>query len=547
MKKIIIVAVIIIIALIGWYWGKDRIFTSEKEETQYRLTSVERRDMINSVSATGTLSAVTTVEVGSEVSGQISELFVDYNSLVKKDQIIARIDPEGYETLVRQAEAELDITEASLETQKTEILRYQAELENAKASFTAAQAQTRKTAVTLENARLNMERQKQLVEQDFVSKNDYDSAKTNYESALAGLEQSEAQEEAARTRITSSEVSLTIAKAKIKEAEAMVRLKQAGLDKRKVDLANTVIRSPIDGIVIDRSIDVGQTVAASLQAPVLFTIAQDLNRMQVSTSVDEADIGRIKEGQPVQFTVDAFGNRKFKGVVSQIRKLGKTVQNVVTYEVIVSADNSDLSLMPGMTADVEIELLKKPKVLTVVNAALRFKPPDDLIAETESTPGTGGGRPGMGPGARGGFGGGRRGNGPPNPETIVQGYVKRLHLNETQTEIARDLVKEMGQKMMKAFSNQTPGGPPGRGIRDSMEKIRKEFKAGMTRMLDSDQQELYEEMEKEMQASRGTLWRLNDDGKFEMIPVTIGASDPSHTEISGPGVTEGMKVVHSVR
>lgn len=547
MNKIIISVIVILVIAGGTYWGKGYVASliSDDEQTTYRFTRIERRDMVNSVSATGTLSAVTTVEVGSEVSGQIKEVLVDFNSPVQKEQVIAIINPESYQTLVRQSEAELEIAEASLETKKTEILSYEAAVENAKASLIAAQAATKKAKVTLENAELNLNRQKSLIDQEFIAKNEYDSAKTTYESAMASLEQMKAQEDAAKTKITSAEVSLNIAIAKIKEYEAQVRLKQAALDKRNVDLENTVIRSPVDGIVIDRSIDVGQTVAASLQAPVLFTIAQDLHHMRVSTSVDEADIGRIKEGQAVQFTVDAYTSRKFKGEVAQIRKLGETVQNVVTYEVIVSSNNPDLSLMPGMTADVEIELLKKPDVLTVANAALRFKPAENQTANSfvPQASGANGFQSSAGQAmGSGGFGSNR-----PNTDQIIKRYEERLNLSEEQVDQMKTTFQNIQQKTREAFSNASSGGGPGGGVQQIRERIQKELKASISHILDSEQLELYEAMVLEQQASQGTLWRMTENGQLAMIPVRLGASGPSHTEIIGAGIEEGLQVIYSLK
>jgi HlyD family secretion protein len=536
MKKFIIFLLIVGAGAGVWFWGKDRYFAPEVAQAQYRFAKIEKRDMINSVSATGALSAVVTVAVGSEVSGQIKELLVDFNSSVKQNQIIARIDPESYETLVRQAEAELAMSEAKLFTQKMEIQRFQAELENAQANLSEAQAQIKKTRATLEDAGRNLERQKTLVQQDFVSKNEYDKAQTAFEEATAQLEIAKAQESAAKSKVSSSKASLAVAKAQIKEAEANVQLKVASLDKRKVDLENTIIRSPVDGVVIDRSVDVGQTVAASLQAPTLFTIAQDLSKMQVSTFVDEADIGRIKEGQTAQFTVDAFGTRRFIGKVKQIRKMGKTVQNVVTYEVIVSADNPDLSLMPGMTADVQIELLKKPHVLAVPTAALRFTPPN----ARQNEPGSSQAETGGGMAAGGGLPQGDR----PDPEARIKQYTERLNLTKSQQEELRRIFQQTGQKMRAAFQSGSPTGPGGMsGLRD---KIRKEVQASISQILNSEQRGLYEEMLAESQPKRGRIWRLDETGQPVAISVTLGSSDTSHTEIIGQGIKEGMEIITGI-
>jgi HlyD family secretion protein len=542
MKKGILIFLLIFLFSLFWFWGKDRFlfYTPQKAQAQYRFTEVEKRDMLKTVSATGTVSAVVTVEVGSEVSGQIEALPVDFNSPVRISQIIARIDQESYATLVRQAQAELDIAEAQLGILKTEILRYEAELENAQANQMASRAKVKKAKVTVDNARITMERQQSLVEQDFISRNDYDLAKTAYEEAHAQLEQSLAEEKAAKSKVRSSKVSLAIARASIEEAEAQIRLKEAALDRRKVDLENTIIRSPVDGVVIDRSVDVGQTVAASLQAPVLFTIAQDLHEMQVSASIDEADIGQIKQGQSAQFTVDAFGTRKYSGNVSQVRKLGQTVQNVVTYEVIISAENQDLSLMPGMTADVTIELLKKPQVLTVANAALRFTPPHSQPTTTAGALTS----PGIGLQAGLASAGGPPGGGRFDLESRMRTYTERLHLTETQKGELKRLFQQMGQKMRTARSNPNAGPRGGAGaMRD---KIRKEAQLAVKRLLKPEQQALYEEMLAQEQPKYGTLWRLDEDGDPEAIRVILGSSDSTHTEISGRGIEEGVQVISGI-
>jgi HlyD family secretion protein len=537
MKKFWIVLLIIALAGAAWLWGKDRIWAPNKAQIQYKLTKVERKDMVNTVSATGALSAVVTVEVGTEVSGQIKELLVDYNTPVRAGQIIARIDPENYETLVRQAEAELAVAKAQLVSKKTEISRFEADLESAEANWSAAKAQAKKARVTLENAQRNLESEKALVDKAIVSKYEYDKAQTAYQEAAAQLEQAQAEALASKSKVSSAKAALAMAKAQISEAEATVELKIAARDKRMVDLDNTIIRSPVDGVVIDRNVDVGQTVAASLSAPTLFIIAQDLRKMQVSTYVDEADIGRIKEGQAAQFTVDAFSTRQFNGVVQQVRKMGKTVQNVVTYEVIISADNRDMSLMPGMTADVQIELLKRPRVLVVASAALRFKPPN---AEPNSSASA---QPAFAGGLSNAAGGGPPG-GRSDPEARIKKLTERLNLSESQQAELRKIFQQTGQKMRAAFQSGEGGGPGGMSaLRD---KIRKESQAAVTRMLDPRQRRLFEEMRAQGQPKRGTLWRLDATGKPELLHVVLGASDSSHTEISGPQITEGLEVITGI-
>ncbi len=536
MKKILILLALIALGGGTAWWFKDRFPVNKSDQPGYRLTKIENKDIVKNVTAIGALSAVVTVEVGCEVSGQIKELLADYNSSVTAGQIIARIDPEGYETLVRQSEAELAVSQAQLQTQKTQILSYKANVQSAEAGLDAIRASIKKATVVLENAKRNRERQKTLLDREIISKNEYEEAKDNYQEAVAELERLNAEEVKSLSGVNAAKASLAVAQSQVKEDEANVRLKTAALDKRRVDLENTVIRSPVNGVVIDRSVDVGQTVAASLSAPTLFTIAQDMRKMQVTTSVDEADIGQIREGQTAWFTVDAYNSRKFMGEVTQVRKQGKTVQNVVTYEVIISADNPDLKLMPGMTADVAVELLKKENVLVVPNSALRFKP---NTVETER-----GLQAASQPGPGGRFKGAGQGGGRQNIEERIKQYTDKLNLSESQQNELRRILSEMGKKMMQSRQNQGMSPAPGFGRSSGIrEKIRKESQAAILGILDSEQKRLYKDINANNQAQQGTLWRLGDMGTPEAIRVRLGVSDGSYTEVLGNRLEAGLQII----
>ena len=311
------------------------VFRSEDDEAlAFASIAIEAGPIREVVSATGTLSALITVEVGSQLSGQISEIFVDFNSDVQEGEVIARLDPATFATRVAQAKAELAIAKANV-TQ-------------ANASFAEAQALDNDAART-------RDRNEDLRKRGNIS--------------IAQLETSIANAEQAKARLIS-------AQAQIQTAEAQVDQRQASLESAQVDLERTYIRSPVDGVVIDRAIDVGQTVAASLQAPILFTIAKDLRQMQLEVSVDEADIGRVTQDLPVSFTVDAYPQTVFTGRVEQVRKAPLVEQNVVTYTVIVSTANNDQLLLPGMTANVEIIVDERKRALLVPNQAFRFMPED---------------------------------------------------------------------------------------------------------------------------------------------------------------------------
>jgi HlyD family secretion protein len=303
-----------------------------KNTPQYFTEKVQKGDIQNVVQATGTINAVTTVQVGSQVSGTIQTLSADFNSHVKKNQVIAQIDPALF---------------------KGALLQAQANLANAQANLVAAKANLDKADAAAVQAKLDLNRYTTLAQQGIVPAQQLDSARATSQSADAA--------------VGAAKAAVTQASAQVQQNSAAVKIAQANLD-------YTTIRSPIDGTVIARSVDVGQTVAASLQAPTLFTIAQDLTKMQVYVSTDESDVGTIKAGQDVSFKVDAFPKDTFKGRVSAVRLNATTVQNVVTYTTIVDFDNPDMKLFPGMTAYVTVPVATATDVVKVPNGALRFTP-----------------------------------------------------------------------------------------------------------------------------------------------------------------------------
>jgi HlyD family secretion protein len=296
--------------------------------------------------------------VGSQVSGQLKEVLVDFNSLVKKNQLIARIDPESFEYRVRQAQADLDAARAQVATQQ--------------ANIAAQRAFQSQIEVGLADARRDFERKEQLAEKKFISIAEVDKARAAMNSLTEQVKSAQAQVEVARANAGS--------------ATAVVKQRDAVLAQARVDLERTAIRSPVDGIVIKRSVDKGQTVAASLQAPELFIIAENLTDLRVDTSIDESEVGKIQLGQKATFTVDAFPGRTFEGQVNQIRKSAQVVSNVVTYLVAISTQNSDLKLLPGMTANVRVVTSVLDDVLKVPNAALRFRPPPKSEDKSEKNP-----------------------------------------------------------------------------------------------------------------------------------------------------------------
>jgi len=315
-----IVTIVLLMAAGGAGYAYWRMGNGPKEPA-YLTAPVAKANIRQVVSSTGTLQAVTTVLVGSQVSGTIAKLNADFNSKVKKGQVVAELD---------QA-------------------RFSARVEETRANVLAAQANLAKAKVGLEDAERTLKRTKELKQRELVSQSELDVAQTAYDSAR-------------------SQVNVT---------QAQVGQAQAAMNQAQIDLGYAIIRSPVDGIVISRNIDVGQTVAASLSAPTLFTIAADLTKMEVHTNVDEADVGNISEGQDVSFTVDAHAQRRFRGKVNQVRNSPINVQGVVTYDAVVRINNKELLLKPGMTANVQFLVAQKEDALALPNVALRFRPPEE--------------------------------------------------------------------------------------------------------------------------------------------------------------------------
>ncbi|MBM3487192.1 MAG: HlyD family efflux transporter periplasmic adaptor subunit, partial [Alphaproteobacteria bacterium] len=356
-------------------YGYYRTEADDSPINQYRTMAVSRGPIVSAVSATGTLAAVVTVEVSSQISGQIRQIAVDFNSTVKREQVVGQIAPETFEARVREAEGDLAVARADVLVKKAALERARADIENARAGQQASRADIERFRAAADDAKRDFDRKRQLQQSGVMATSQVERAQSVLDQARAQQAGANAQERALGSQVSAKVAALRMAEAEVEHAEAMVGQKSAVLLRNQVDLDRTIIRSPIDGIVIGRSVDVGQTVAASLAAPTLFTIAQDLHDMQVNVNIDEADIGRIRAGQRAMFTVDAFGGREFEGKVQQLRKAPQSVQNVVTYTVVVTAENPDLILLPGMTANVKIVVDEKRDVLRVPNGALRFRPP----------------------------------------------------------------------------------------------------------------------------------------------------------------------------
>lgn len=465
-----------------------------KDAPVWRTAKVERGALVAAVSAAGTLAPVTTVQVGSQVSGQIKELLADFNSEVKAGQPIARLDPDSFEARVAQAAAEVEVARAAVMVQQANMLR--------------ARTDTDRAAVGATDAEREFNRKRDLAERGAGT--------------AAERDRQEASALGARASLQGARASQLMADAQLASAMATLKQREAALRQAQIDLDRTVIRAPVDGTVIQRNIDAGQTVAASLQAPVLFTIAQDLREMQIETSVDEADIGRLREGMPATFTVDALPGREFSGAIRQIRKAAQVVQNVVTYTVVITADNSENRLLPGLTANVRIIADQRDSTLKVPNAALRFRPPAGVKLET-ATP------------AAGAPAGAPEGG----PAQLRDRLVQWLKLDDNQTQALDRIFDETRQKIGSLGSAELDE----RQRSQAIERIRAESRTRIAQILRPDQRELYlARQDRRDGTTEGRVVVLRD-GKPTALPVRIGISDGAMSELVGGGLKEGDEVV----
>jgi len=522
------ISVGIVLAAVGALIGVYLYGRGSGSPTSLRTARVERGPLTATVSTTGTLNAVMTVQVGTQISGQVRELFADFNSRVKKGQRIALIDPSGFEAKVNQARADVEGADANVLNQRAQVERAHADVITAEANTANQRAQTAKARVVLDDAKRDLDRKNDLFHRGLVSRSERETSQAAHDSAEAQLEANRAQERATVAGIQAAKAQLQVIAAQLSAAKASVRQKQAALQQALVDLERTSIRSPVDGVVVSRNVDVGQTVAASLQAPTLFTIAQDLTRMQVDANVDEADIGRVDEGQNATFTVDSFGGRTFSGRVTQVRKAARVVQNVVTYNVVVAVANPDEKLLPGLTANVRIVVASRPSALKVPNVALRFRPSADRDE----------GEPGRDRGALVGT------SLAAVDETRGQ-LVRELKLSQDQERALLPILEERRQRSVGVERL------PPQQRRAATLAVREEIRVKIRALLNREQQTVFDQLPIGQPAASGaegrpgTVWVFDRLGRLNPIPIVLGVTDGSFTEALEGDLKEGQEVVVS--
>lgn len=463
-----------------YYWQQQAV-----PKLDIQTAAAERGEVRRLVSTSGTVRALGTVEIGSQLSGNIGEVNVDFSSEVKKGQVLARIEPSTFESKVREEEAGLAIAKANVVLQEANVKR--------------AEANLRKTEIDLRRA-------EELVRKGVGAQAPLDAAIAAHDSAIADL---------------------AIAKAQVENAKATVEQRQATLDSARIDLERTYIRSPIDGVVIERTVEPGQTVAASMTAPKLFTMAQDLSQVQIDAQVDEADIGQVTSDNPVSFTVDAYPDLTFKGQVEQIRLAPTALNNVVTYTVVIAADNPLGRLLPGMTANVEIITGEHKDVVVVPSEALRFQPRGPaqaaLVRDVWST-------------------GAVLASGDDRTARFLERLRRQLELTGEELSQVRAGIEAEFEAIRNAGT--TTGAA---AQQDMREQARLRIAKVLRAVLSAEKYKKYEEMVRQRPSGprRATIWTYAD-GAFWPNEVKLGLSDGNVTEIA-EGLTEGAAVVVRVR
>jgi len=486
--KIKILLLLIVVSAIGIFWfGGDKNAASPTSKIE--TAAIDSGDIKRTVATSGSVRPLITVEVGSQVSGQILEIYVDFNSPVSKGQLLALIDPQSFESRVLQSRADFRVASSNVIVQQANIDRAQA---------------------NLRRARLEYERAEPLSKKGTLSISELDASLAAFESAKADL---------------------TMAEAQHVNAIATQDQRQASLESAEIDLERTKIRSPITGVVINRAVDQGQTVAASLSSPILFDIAQDLTDIQIEANVDEADIGNVHDGNEVSFTVDAFPDLEFSGQVNQVRLAPNESNNVVTYTVIITAQNPGRKLLPGMTAIVEIVTGISEGVLRVPNEAIRFKPATGTELAKKLNTGQGDGTAGHG--------------GPRNGPDMAQLKVS-LDLNETQAREIETEVKVVFDGMRAQF--QAAAGE-GDADRDAIrEQMKQQISAIFQKHLTPEQFKQYQQIRRQASETRsGQIWIQSADGEIDPVAIRFGISDDNYTQVISKEIKPGDLVVTRIR
>lgn len=563
MKRLLWLVGLVAIAAGGW-WQFAREPGAGEVQQGYRTVTVGRGDIVAQVSTTGTVTPITTVIVGSQLSGQVVEILADYNSEVKAGQLLARLNADQIKARLDAARAELAAARAARVMLDAQLEKSNADIVRADAVSSDMKAQLSRSETQLADAEKTLARQTDLASQGITAATTLQASKLQRDTLISQRQSALAQIESAKAQKLSLQADQKVLTAQMVSSDAQIQQRAAMVKQIEVDLTNTDIRSPVDGVVVQRNVELGQPVAASLQAPTLFLVAQDLRKIQIQANVDEADVGRVQENQTVSFNVNAYPGRTFEGVVKQVRLGSQTVQNVVIYTTVIEVENPRLELKPGMTANLRILTDRRQNVLRIPNAALRWRPPANLEQPTPamaSSPASAAQRSpdgevaenAAGPFAgQGGRGGGRG--------LFVERLKAELDLTETQRRDIDKLLADMPD------TGRTGGNGGGRQAREA-------FAEKVMTLLNDEQKIKFAAMQERARASAqgggrggagggggggrrasanpgeapqtvitGRVYRLGANGAPVGVTIRLGVSDGAFTEVVS-GLSENDQLI----
>ncbi len=544
MPRLLLLIGAVVLAGGGLWYGVGQSRSSAGPEMAWRTATVERGSIIAAVSATGAINPTATAIVGSQVSGQVLEIMADYNSQVKAGDILARLNAEQTSARLDGARADLAQAKAQLEIQKSQIDKVRADILKLGATRADAMANVKKADATVADAQKTLERQTALNNRQIASEVTLQQARLQSQTQAAVRDQAMAQTRVVDATEQALAAELKVAQSQLLSIGAQIAQREAMVRQIEVDIRNSEIRSPVDGIVIQRNIELGQTVAASLQAPTLFLVAQDMTKIEIYANVDEADVGRVKDGQEVTFSVTAFPAREFTGKVKTVRLGSQTLQNVVIYTAIIEVPNTDLALKPGMTATLRIFTERRENVLRLSNAALRWRPPGEQPNAAPAQPAA---MPN--PFAAPPQAGGPQGGGAPGGQGQGRQFLERigteLKLDDTQKKALETIAREVRQSAAAAGPADTPEARRERGRQSALD-IGERLKP----LLKPEQAILFEAWRAERAGVRvagangvpGRIYMVDTEGRAGLVAVRLGATDGTNTEIIS-GIADGQKAI----
>jgi HlyD family secretion protein len=537
-RGLIGVAIVAALAVAVWY-GLSQSASRALSEPAWRTAAVERGSIVAAVNATGTVNPTATAIVGTQVSGQVVEIRADFNSAVKAGDVLARLNTEQISARFDAAKADLAQSVALNQIQTSLIDKVRADIERSSASRADAVANGRKAEAFVADAKMTLGRQQELRSRGIASEVTLQAARTQAATQSAALDQANAQVRSVDAQIQALAADLKVAQTQVLSSAAQIAQREAVVRQIEVDLRNSEIRSPVEGIVIQRNVELGQTVAASLQTPTLFLVAQDLTKIEIYANVDEADVGRVQADQEVTFTVTAFPSREFAGKVKTVRLGSQTIQNVVIYTAVIEVPNTDMALKPGMTATLRIFTERRNDILRLSNAALRWRPPGESAvaaaqpqapsnpfasAVTAGPPGSGGGQNFQ--------------------RQMLERLTAELKLDEAQKRQLEEISREVRTNVQAAITADTPA-----ARRERAQAVMAGIGERLRPLLKPDQLERFALLQAERAERRaggtgvpGRAYVVGADGQPQLTQIRLGASDGNFTEVLS-GLSEGQMAI----